>query len=249
MARILVVEDVESPWQQYQEIPDHILSMDEAVEIGAMYVWELFGESLDGMYIEMLYSDWGTARTYWQGTVYRDEEAAEQHELEYAAPLYNFLIDSVTGMRVDITATIDTKTPSTEELEVLRNRRHDTWELMQSWYEKDITEQIAEIGLTETEIDAYKKQATELAEKHFNNSTVAEAGLISPRPGANLHVRPRFDEADNMKFFLESLTFSVTDDTGREALITIPSKNAHFASAIIISTQHNDFIPDLNGRE
>jgi len=36
------------------------------------------------------------------------------------------------------------------------------------------------------------------------------------------------------------------DDDGREAFITLPVENARFASTISVSTQHNDFAPDLD---
>ena len=66
-----------SPWQHYHEISAQAMSMEDAAQIGAEYIWEVFGTCIDGMHIEMHFSDWDWhARTHWHGTVYPSEQAA-----------------------------------------------------------------------------------------------------------------------------------------------------------------------------
>jgi|GEM_PF-1917653 len=48
----------------------HALTTEEAAELGAQYIWEVFGESIDNKTVIMSYRNWqGMTRTYWQGVV------------------------------------------------------------------------------------------------------------------------------------------------------------------------------------
>ena len=41
------------------------MSMENAAQIGAQYIWDVFGESIDGMYVEMMFANWPSqSRTY-----------------------------------------------------------------------------------------------------------------------------------------------------------------------------------------
>jgi len=254
-----------SPWQRYNpEISAYAMSMEEAAQIGAEYIWDIFGICMDGMHFEMMFSDWNTAsRTYWQGSVYTSEEAAaamaafneamneavsRDQQLDLSAwndrpesPTHHFMIDAVTGMRVDISGNLEApQYISAEDIEILRDRRTfgDLWV---TWFAKDIYEQIAYLGISAEQIEAYEQTAREIAYRHFNNSELVDIQLANQRGGLNAN--PHFDENGEVTFILETVAFAAMDDTGREALIAFPAESARFAAAITIGTQHNDFIP------
>ena len=118
----------------------------------------------------------------------------------------------------------------------------------------DDNELMAHLGLTIEELEAYTQRATAYAERHFNNSTIANvmlgqihgdvaAGNSMFFPGIN--VEPRVDEDGNLYEVLSSLTFSITDDTGRVANVSISADGAN-SSSVSIFTQQNDIIPGFN---
>ena len=78
------------------EPSDESMSKEKAIEIGAYYVWEVLGWNLDDLYITFDFIDWpdGT-RTMWAGTIGLSEEHLRQRP-------FTFLIDSITGERVDL---------------------------------------------------------------------------------------------------------------------------------------------------
>ena len=258
-----------SPWQRYQaEIPTQALSMEEAAEIGAEYLWDVFGICLEGMHVEMMFSNWETAsRSYWQGSVYSSEEAAlalhahneamgealrnnpyvdlsEFRESQPELPSIHFMIDAITGMRIDVSVENMSGTPrilTDEEFEILINSRQfiDEW---QSWFDKSIDEQIAYLGLSDETLEAYMQVARELAAGHFNNSEVVDVQITS-QWGGGLSVQMNFGENGERTFVLETINATVTDDTGREAIVSFPAESASFTTAVAVRTQHNDFVP------
>jgi len=249
-----------SRWQGYHEVSASAMSMEDAAQIGAAYIWDVFGACIDGMHIEMFFSAWpSSSRTYWQGSIYPSEaamleEMARQEAINEAltrdinadistytqvnvltAPRYHFMIDAVTGMRIDISyrnlesiPTVDTRTVEA----------HTSWRwtvLDSGWFDMDIHEQMGYVGLSSAQFEAYTQTAKDLAQRHFNNSTVADVQLVF------LGIGPTGDSPEG--FVLDSLSFSITDDTGREANVSMPTSSAIFHNWINISTQHNDFIP------
>jgi len=295
------------PWQQYHEIPPLAIPMDEAAQIGAEYIWDVFGVSIDGMHIEMFAStSENLTRTYWHGSVYLTEEDAMENlgsysvpvrvmtsneearipaisdqpravdvpdrtreetrqnieswerelresienyheertntvvsetpleEIRFHIPVYTFMIDAVTGMRIDINynardTQIDRNYLTTE---VMLGWREAV--VASGWFEMDITGQVAYAGLSESQIETYTQTAKEYAQRHFNNSTVVSISLeqfgINPSPAG---------------IEIINLSFVAIDDTGREAHVNVPTASASIRS-VWISTQHNDFIPGVN---
>ncbi|MGL5435787.1 MAG: hypothetical protein ACRDBO_10380 [Lachnospiraceae bacterium] len=75
----------------------YALSVDEAAELGAQYLWDMFEVDLDGKVISMFYStDPGSAIPYWDGYVYDSESKMADVE---SIPQYNFSIEAITGAR------------------------------------------------------------------------------------------------------------------------------------------------------
>jgi len=144
---------VENP-NQYFKIPAVAMSIEEAAQIGARYIWDVFGESIDGMYVEMTFGAWPSqSRTYWQGVVRAeafDLESFADGDIEARIALndtmmYRFSIDAVTGMRVDITSDFLRSVP----LEELQNRAMDERHAMieANWWEMDLDGRLTFLGI------------------------------------------------------------------------------------------------------
>lgn len=104
--------------------PANSMTASEAAELGAQYLWDMFGVNMDGKAVSMMcFTDPGRAVSYWNGDVYdseSDARAAEtaaqdiaakaaagydveslENELELPCPKYTFSINAVTGERND----------------------------------------------------------------------------------------------------------------------------------------------------
>ena len=84
----------------------HALTSEEAAEIGAQYIWEVFGESIDNTTIIMTYSNWqGMTRTYWQGVVMSNSgaELLDNKDLLSGLVYHRFeMIDVNSGEVIDM---------------------------------------------------------------------------------------------------------------------------------------------------
>ena len=254
---------------QLETHPDHpipatAMNVEEAAQIGARYIWDTFGVNIDGMYVNMFYAAQPSmSRTWWSGSVGLSPETGN-----FGASVgtsYFFTIDAVTGMRISITSIdndayqkavdssaiavyieadgLDTLQPDSPAVMV----RGEAPAVFREWYDMDFEERIAALGLTHEEMDAYKQSAVNLAQIHFNHSTVVDVRWGDAlNPGdVGLQAIMRKDEGGNETLQLESLTVTVTDATGREAIITIPASLSLYNN-IYIGTSHNDFIPGFH---
>ncbi|MCL2401234.1 MAG: hypothetical protein FWC90_01180 [Oscillospiraceae bacterium] len=254
-----------SPWQHYHEISAQAMSMEEAAQIGAEYIWEVFGTCIDGMHIEMRFGDWDwLSRTIWQGSVYASEQVniaarandSTMHQvltrnpdaditvyLEESLntrPLYSFSIDAVTGMRTDIHyhAPSDINVPN----EYFSREDAMAWRAFMTelgWFDMDVYEQLTYTGLSPEQLEVYTQMAEAFAQRHFNNSEIVEVRLERLASGPSRSAR-------GSTVALTGFFFIITDDTGREAAVSISAESSPFNS-ISISTQHNDFVPDFEG--
>jgi len=221
------------------------MSMENAAQIGAQYIWDVFGESIDGMYVEMMFANWPShSRTYWLGGVsLTAPTSAEDIESRIARNndiLYRFAIDAVTGLRVDISPGFGhLPQPSNEERQALPARSISdevmAWHI--AWDEKTTTERITYLGLSHADIEPYLQAAREFARSHFNNSALA-------------YETESFEVFHDMvdRFSIDSvgfggIVFSLSDDTGREAEIWINAGTRCLRPGSGIRTQDNDFIP------
>jgi hypothetical protein len=149
------------------------------------------------------------------------------------------MIDAVTGMRVNISYNDPNgvrEVASIPAEDSLASRRamaeSGVWEM-------DIYEQMAFLGLSFEQLEAYTQTAAELAQRHFNNSTVEDVQFSHVSIGSDFH-------GDANALVLVGLAFTATDNTGREAYVHIPAGTPFF-NAVSISTQHNDFVPGRDG--
>jgi hypothetical protein len=99
------------------------------------------------------------------------------------------------------------------------------------WYEMELDGQLDLLGLSAQTVESYRQRVSELAERHFNNTSVTDIELL--RLGAE------YEPNGISLLFLE---FTAKDNTGREAEIRIPAEGSRF-QMINIQTSHNDMIP------
>ncbi|MCL2202082.1 MAG: hypothetical protein FWB75_08965, partial [Oscillospiraceae bacterium] len=231
---------LKSPFQQGQ-IPENILTMDEAAQIAARYIWDVFGACIDGMYVQLMYSNWpGVSRAYWNGTVASSAELLDRTSDDFEFK-YFFFIDAETGMRVNISNATGRRGAGSRNVDmcddmIMAQRRSP---LMLAFMDFDLEERIAALGLSQEMLDTYTQTALEFAQRHFYNSEVVEFGLA----GAwSINASIAFDAKGNESLNLEILNFTAIDDTGREASVTITSENSQFSDFVSISSQQADLI-------
>ncbi|MCL2564636.1 MAG: hypothetical protein FWE24_02345 [Defluviitaleaceae bacterium] len=245
---------IKSSYQHFHPIPSSAMSMEEAAQIGAHYIWDVFGTNINGMYMQMMFAAHASqTNTWWTGTVYvEDPDNPTQYYIvdsygdeKFALPIYMFVINAITGGRIDISFMCprvmpnsegsnnhyDTGTSTLLPIDV-NNRLSARMALLETgWFDMDINEQLAFAGLSEEAVKIYTQTAARLAKAQFNISGVSDvqlAGLSANGMTGNI-------------VELAALNFTAIDNTGREAFISIPPTDVR--GMIDISTQHNDFIP------
>jgi len=232
------------------------MPMDEAAQIGALYIWDIFGESIDGMHVEMLFGSWPShSRAYWIGIVFptqldeipdndMSQEAIDARIARANSELYRFIIDAVTGLRIDISPGFGYVSQLTqEERQALDSVRitdeQIAWHV--AWQEKTTSERMAYLGLSQEDIEPYLETAREFARRHFNNSAVAyETESFNVLHNVGRHL------SRDVEVGLGGIELVISDDTGREAIIMVNAGTHRLRSGLGIRTEHNDFIPGFS---
>jgi hypothetical protein len=225
------------------------MPMEAAAELGAQYIWDVFGESIDDMYIELMFANWPSqSRTYWLGIVFpSDPGNMDAYDFSrhgrISNELYRFLIDAVTGLRIDISPGFGYMPLSSYEEERWANGRCISDEVLAwhiAWDEMTTTARMEYLGISQADLDPYLQIAREFARRHFNNSVP-------------IYETESFDVQHNMvnRFAIDSaelggVTFRISDDTGREAEIWIDAETRSLRPGLGIATRDNDFIPGFS---
>ena len=198
------------------------LSPEDAAQIGARYVWDMFGECMDGKYVGLWYADWTSQiRRYWVGQFAESEEAFYNSQL-----LFMFFIDAVTGERIDINVLYSIERCDEHDAMFARAREDGSLlELRTSIGNDEVPEQLNE----------YIEAATEIASRHFINTEVVNVEFLAIN-ASNFG----FDENGNIIGIARQLSFRVTDNTGRTAYMSIYQETKTLRH---LHTQHNDIIP------
>ncbi|MCL1877787.1 MAG: hypothetical protein FWF80_02925 [Defluviitaleaceae bacterium] len=211
--------------ESFHTIAPAAMSPDEAAQIGASYIWQVFGTNIDGAEVEMWFADHaGMMHTWWAGRVVVDDL------------LYNFTINAITGERIDIMRSNNWRTVQREELPA---EQTDWWEVARvieetGWFEKSIDEQIAFADAAD-QAREFKEIATTFAQRHFNTTALADVRIDQMSVDRISGVFTAGNVA------ISGFTIIATDEAGREANITISADpNSPFTA---IHTQQNDFIP------
>jgi len=245
-------------------ISDHALSIDEAAQIGAKYIWEMFGESIDGMAVEMQYTIWpSSTRPYWVGVVgleprpilgpediiFVEEtlvlsenggQAVTQIRLEFREGiempqmLFQFTIDAVTGERIDVI----NKTRALDNDDTITEEELLRITQIEFQAMHDGTPNPFAIVLTSNQIETYSQLARNFSQKHFTNSTVVDVEFVRSWAAA----WGRNTDGDIVAT-AHILNFNSTDDTGRTANISI---NMGSQQLLEVITHHNDLAPGFS---
>ena len=260
-----------------QEVPSHAISKEEALLIGAEYIWDVLGGCIDGMYVEMTYIMMpGFTRPFWIGSVttekppnldFADFEDDLQGWMEAQVfTSYFFRLDALTGMRVDVSymdpSHLETsaRQPRDSREEVLRpispydtpstpeeERAMRNMEFMSSWFEMSTDEQLEFSDMTSERLEAYTQTALGLAQRHFNHTTVESMQLGDAWDNSSTFFMERIEDdgAGGNIVIVSSVAFTAIDQTGREAIIRVPTENASW-QLISVGTMHNEFIPGFS---
>ena len=240
-----------APWQS-DEIPTAAMTPEEAAEIGEVYIRDVFGESIDGMYVVMHYADcWlRPYRGRWQGIVTATVEPTDDEPSWYVIDgsmgswgigemRFHFSIDSETGERLEISY----NAPNNP----LVLPPHDTqplWESAQGLAIQAMSNQELAIfvGISPEQLSAYTQDVIALAEAHFNNTALKNVAMgrnvITPNGPQRLqgiHVLLDTDEDGNIFGIPTGFEFTVTDYAGKEAIVTISEFNQGYRSVRIWS--------------
>ncbi|MDR1704930.1 MAG: hypothetical protein LBS19_09670 [Clostridiales bacterium] len=214
--------------------PENASSPQQAVAIGAKYVEEALGEKIDGLTVAIrYYYQHAYNRTQLCGQVipsglgYGPKDMA--HEMRDVT-LFLFSLDAVTGERISIDDA----------------RVQDI--TMTGFWSADIIKQIEEELLRGVDMSELTLLAIECAEKHFafTETVSCEYAAISKRTfGVPLDKDGNITTAAESMSILSdnALEFSVVDERGREAVVSILAKTKRLFS---INTSHNDIVPGWN---
>lgn len=242
-----------SPYQD--NVPPSVMSMEDAAQIGARYIWDVFGESIDGMYVVMFHTNWvGHIRQHWGGNVFLTE-ATEPFD-----PSFFFLIDSSTGERIDISYFTTANTRGNSDFSYGDSEVAGAWatseEEFETWFSSEEWLQIHSmdddglkqyLGLTNEMFEEYTQAVVEYAQGHFNQSAIAVVNLGTSAVTSSgeiittsgIGILPFICDNGNMYPRVATLTFDVIDENERIAQVTISSRH-WYTRFVHIITQQND---------
>ena len=240
-----------APWQTDQ-VPSFAMVVEEAAKIGEQYIWDVFGESIDGMYVIMHYADcWlRPSKGRWQGIVTLALDTANNETSWYAVDgsmgswgigemIFHFTIDAETGERLEISY----NSPNSPMILV----PHDTQPLWESAQGRAIqamsNKELAKfVDVSPEQLNAYTHEVIRFAEAHFNGTAIKDVAMgrnvVTPNGLQRLqgiHVLLDTDEDGNIYGTPVGFEFTVTDYTGREAIVTIFEYNQGYRSIRIWS--------------
>jgi len=242
----LTVTHIEFQKAREGYLPDYIIPIEEAAQLGALYIWDIYGICIDGLYVEMMYAAWpSTARTYWMGTV---SDATDFQNIDIWAHnnfrQFRFMIDAVTGMRVDISRDYPIIPLTDGDWEDMLTWRTEITSFVENtnWHNIGELERMRHLGVTYEDIRPYLQLAREYAARHFNDSYVIfETGTFEVMLPFNRFMVPMFSIDDEPQVALGGIQYSVMDSTGREASVLISFMSEGYN--VSITTQFNDIVP------
>ena len=246
--KIVVPEDYQQPELSVYDATDktvavnpNAISAEEAAELGAQYIWDMFGESIDGKTVVMTYCVWPShTRAYWMGEVAETKDAAENNVW-----LFNYYIGAVSGERADIYDMI---------LDIADDRRgrdgewdewdREKWRLITEFTEEyrlagrvDELDEMFAVKPTDEQLDEYGQLAKGYAAKHFVGTEVSDAAFLGG--GVDVDI----DEDGNFVKTDKTLEFKVTDSAGRSAVVTVAIETR---ALLNVSSSQFDIVPGFN---
>ena len=236
----LTVFVLESPSESFA-VSANALSPEEAAERGALYIWEMFGESIDGKTVEMFYTALpSSTKAYWHGAVADSKADLDRTDMKNGYnPIYDFCICAVSGERIDISNLGRMDEIFASDWDSRRNVYNALRELTHEENVR-IDEMKNSSDLQSPElVEECTKAAAYFAAIHFQSSEVASVKFVKESSSAYA-----LDENGNVIIVPSKLLqFIVTDSTGREAKMSITTETKELSHII---TQYNDIVPGYN---
>ena len=223
-AKIVAPEDYQEPEltvivpdNPWYAVSPNAMTAEDAAALGALYIWDIFGERIDGKVVEMYYSAGEShTRAYWHGNV-----------VDSLDDLYSFTICAVSGERIDISQEVSHVTGKDVSAALT--------ELHNDLSRRDELVNLRSAGQPPENLDEYAQAAKDFAAKHFIATEIVSVAFVNVSAA-------KFDLDERGKLFVAAwqLLFTVTDSTGREAEVAISRETKDLRR---ITTQHNDVIP------
>jgi len=236
------------------------LSMEEAAQVGAQYILDVFGVCIDGMYIEFQFSNWDhMTRSVWFGVVsdvYRNSLFLNQRTNE----LHDEIMARIDAGECPETVRLDWQNMlekyqyipgcfyffidavSGERIDIWRNSTanrgwtRENSAIIEAYVERELGGNWGHLFSQEADpaiIEEFSLIAAKYAQRHFNNSTVVDVEFSGESTSLTV-------DENNTVVRLIQLNFQVTDDTGRIATVIVCQNSRTLAS---IFTMSNDMIP------
>jgi len=240
-----------APWQD-EQAPANAMTKEEAARIGERYIWDVFDESIDGMYVVMHYADcWlRPYRGRWQGIVTAEVDTTNNENSWVVVdgsmgswgigiPIFHFTIDAETGERLEISY----NSPNSPMIIV----SHDTqplWESAQGLAIQAMNNKELAMfaGVSPERLSTYTEEVMALAEAHFYDTALKNIAMgrnvitpNGPQQLQGIHVLLDTDEDGNIYATPTGFEFTITDYTGREAVVTISEFHQGYRSIRIWS--------------
>jgi len=236
------------------------LSIEDAAQLGAQYIQDIFGQNINGMYVELEFSDWEhVSRILWNGAVSISRRNTLEHRTRLNELNEMFMERYAAGEDAeDIRADMEdlfnnySYTPARFyfAIDAITGKRINIWQNSQEIQNQPIPEPMAmeeyierewggdwgaafEAEVTSQEKEDFIPMAMEYAQRHFNNTTVVDAVFSNAFSSIIYTGSGNFDRQTYMNLM-------ATDETGREAHLTFRLASRELSS---ISTMNNDFIP------
>ena len=213
------------------------LPAEEAALLGAKYIWDIFGDCIDGSTVEMHYIHGGMyERPFWQGFVTPASEARVNEDgAVYLQESYTFLLDAITGERVGISFT-PWSDPLWEDNPNMYTYLEDTGI---SDVETFVNKALDLFPTPEFEERA-KQVGKIFAQRHFNNSEVESVRYETSSLGSEQN------ELGELVAISHGFGIVATDSTGRE---TVFNFSIYDSKAVLrnIEAHSGDFLHPTPG--
>lgn len=235
------------------------MTLDSAAQVGAQYIYDIFGRDITGMYVELEFSNWDhMTRPLWHGsvsannrnTLHRRNRSSELHEEFFAR--YDLgedreaIIQDLEGFMyytayhpADFYFVIDAITGKRIDIWISLPHMRGGLTIEQSDALSEYIERewdgdwsaAHEIELSQQEMDELRQLAEAAAQRHFEGTTVVSIDQGTASTNFIYQGNGIFDRE-------ASAFFTATDETGRDAMVTVHNNTRQ---VIGVSTMGNDF--------
>lgn len=191
------------------------LPIEEAAEIGAQYLWDMFQIDLEGKTIYMSYFvDPSVAKAYWSGDIIETGS-----DISDGPPTYRFVIEAISGKRNSVS-----KQYGRKEATVPFN------------YQK-VTEEYR------NNCDEYLQLAKQFTEKHFGTKAIAAEfkDIAASIDGKSIPAGKSPSDADGViRAYEIFVVVIVTDEEGQQTEVTISTDSKNLQTINTIDPDRNN---------